>query len=131
MAKIPLFGTAYLYVCPVMSNVHNHNGCSCPIDIVTYVGVCIQLSLSPTGTSCVHICKSYTILLYCMYRCHVCTYIRMYMCTHVYACACKGEVVSAKVLPRLPHYGQRACTRAQGTHCSHLVCMYRAYVLQC
>ena len=32
----------------------NHNGRSCPIDIVTYVGVRIQLSLSPTGTSCVH-----------------------------------------------------------------------------
>ena len=34
-------------------NVHSHNRHSCPIDIVTYVGVHIQVFLSLTGTSCV------------------------------------------------------------------------------
>ena len=75
MAKIPLFGMAYLYIFTIMSNVRNHNGCLCPVDIVTYVGVHIQLSLSPAGTS---------IIYYCYVRIHA-TYIHKYIRTCVHA----------------------------------------------
>jgi len=47
LAPMPKAGSIY------KSDVHNHNGHSCPIDIVTYIGVCIQLSIYPTVTSCV------------------------------------------------------------------------------
>ena len=46
------------------------------------------------------------------------TYIRSYVRARARVCArsCvrarEGEAVSAKVLPRLPHYARRACVRA-------------------
>ena len=79
MTKILLFGTAYLYVRTVMSDVPNRNGRSCPVNMVTHVGVCIQLSLSPTGTSCVHTVRYVRVTLYRTVRIrdtYVHTYVR-------------------------------------------------------
>jgi len=64
----------------------------------------------------VYIRKGYTILLYRTYPCHVCTYVLTYVRTYVRvrarARASEAVLVSAKVLPRLPHYA-RARVRAR------------------
>ena len=102
------------YVCTVMSNVHNHNGCPCPIDMYCH----IHRSLHPTVyfSDCDILCMYVRVTLYYCTISIRATYICMYSACTVrdsnsivcvvpwtqddltqYACTVHSEAILAKL----------------------------------